>query len=222
MALLARYGRPVPTPVPDDASTGRRVAVLLGGLVVVAVGVACMLHSDLGVAPYDVLTTGVAHAAGIPIQAAAMVVPAAFVALGRALGASLAFGTLLCVVTVGPILGAVEPRLPDTGEPVVQAAWWVAGFALLAVGIAVTVVPRIGSGPAELVMLALHHRGRPLAPARTAVEVVCVLVGGLLGGEVGVGTLAFAVAIGPALRHLLPRLGYPSSLPPTAGAPVAP
>jgi uncharacterized membrane protein YczE len=74
------------------------------------------------------------------------------------------------------------------------------------------IVPELGAGPAELVMLAVADKGYPLAPVRTGIELVSVAVGFALGGQVGVGTLVFAVIIGPALRRTLTFAGYDADL----------
>jgi uncharacterized membrane protein YczE len=82
------------------------------------------------------------------------------------------------------------------------------GFVLITAGIVLVIVPDLGAGPAEVLMLAVADRGHPLAPARTAIEVACVGIGFAMGGQVGAGTLVFAVLIGPALRRALTFAGY--------------
>ena len=79
---------------------------------------------------------------------------------------------------------------------------------VIAVGITAVVISEIGSGPAELVMLAIHDRGHPLAPVRTGIELACVALGWAMGGQVGVGTVVFAVLIGPTLTRTLAVAGF--------------
>ncbi len=79
---------------------------------------------------------------------------------------------------------------------------------LVAAGITAVVIAEIGPGPAELVMLALHERGHPLAPVRTGIELTSVAVGFAMGGQVGIGTLLFAGLIGITLRWMLTAAGY--------------
>ena len=198
----------MPIAATPDSPLPRRLGTLLAGLVLVAVGVALTITAELGVAPYDVLTTGLASITGLPLGAAAMVLPAAFVALGWRLGRRPGPGTLLAVLLVGPILGVTLGLLPEVEAMPPRLALLTAGFVLVAAGITAVVVAEIGPGPAEIVMLAIHERGHPLAPVRTGIEVACVALGWALGGQVGFGTLAIAALIGITLRWMLTAAGY--------------
>jgi uncharacterized membrane protein YczE len=184
------------------------VGVLLVGLVLVSTGVACTIQAELGVAPYDVLSTGLRDLLDIPIGLAAVLLPIAFLALGALLGGRLGLGSLLAVALVGPMLGLVLDRLPHVEAMAPRLVLFALGFALLTTGIALVIVPEIGPGPAELLMLAIHERGHALAPVRTGIELTSVGVGWAMGGQVGAGTLVVAVLIGPALRRALEALGY--------------
>jgi uncharacterized membrane protein YczE len=192
---------------PDDP-VAHRLGMLVVGLVLVAVGVALTIRAELGVAPYDVLTTGVVALTGIDIGIAAMLLPLAFVVVGLLLGVRPGAGTLLAVLLVGPILGVVLDALPVHEAMGPRLAYFVAGFVSITAGITAVVIAQIGPGPAELVMLALHDKGIPLAPARTGMELACVAIGWAMGGQVGVGTVVFAVLIGPALKRTLAASGF--------------
>jgi uncharacterized membrane protein YczE len=198
----------VPVLIAPDASTRRRVLVLLLGLAIVAVGVACTIEAELGVAPYDVLTTGLRDTFGIPIGVAAIILPAIFMVLGVVLGGRIGPGSLLAVALVGPRLGGALAVLPGVEAMLPRLLLFAAGFVVITTGITLVVVPEIGPGPAELLMLAVHQRGVPLASARTGIEVACVAVGWAMGGQVGAGTIVFALAIGVALRWSLTAAGY--------------
>jgi len=198
----------VPIAATPDSPLRRRVALLLGGIALVSIGVALTIRAELGVAPYDVLTTGISDRTGIPIGAAAFALPAAFVGLGLLLGRRPGPGTLVATVLVGPLIGAILAVLPEVTGLAARVPLFAVGCALVACGITAVVVAETGPGPAELVMLAIHDRGLPLASVRTAIEVACVAAGAILGGQLGVGTALFAVGIGPALRHLLDAAGY--------------
>lgn len=200
------------TLVPPGSSMLRRLAVQLGGVVVVATGVALTIQAELGVAPYDVVTTGMHERFDIPIGLAAVLLPVVFVAVGLALGGKLGPGTVLDVALVGPVLGLVVSVLPHVEPLVPRIVMYGLGFVVLTAGIVMVIVPELGAGPAELVMLAIADKGHPLAPVRTGIELVCVLVGFALGGQVGVGTLAFALLVGPALRRTLTLAGYDADL----------
>jgi uncharacterized membrane protein YczE len=201
----------MPIAATPDAPLARRIATLAAGLVCVAVGVACTITAEIGVAPYDVLTTGLVELSGLPIGLAAMLLPLAFVAIGWGLGGRPGPGTVLAVLLVGPILGVVLDALPTYEALGPRLAFYSVGFVVVAAGITLVIVAEVGPGPAELVMLALHDKGYPLAPVRTGIEAACVVVGFLMGGQVGVGTVVFAALIGITLRWMLTAAGYPST-----------
>jgi uncharacterized membrane protein YczE len=137
-----------------------------------------------------------------------MLVPTAFVALGVALGGRLAWGTVLCVVLEGPMLGLVLHALPVWEAMAPRVGYYALGFVVLAAGITLTVAADLGAGPVEVVMLAIHERGHGLASTRTAIELSCVAAGWVMGGQVGVGTVVFALLVGPTLRRSLELVGF--------------
>jgi uncharacterized membrane protein YczE len=196
--------------------------MLAAGIAVVATGVALTIRADLGVAPYDVLTTGLTATTGLPIGVTAMVLPAIFVAIGLLLGGRPGPGTVIATLSVGPILGAALHLVPEVASLAPRVALFVVGSALVAVGVTTVVVAEIGPGPAELVTLAIHDRGFPLAPVRTTIELTCVAAGWALGGQAGAGTVVFAVTIGPVLRRLLTAAGYRTHSPAEAAIAAAP
>jgi uncharacterized membrane protein YczE len=191
-----------------ESPLARRLGTLLLGFVLVGTAVAVQIHVDLGVAPYDVLSTGIADTFDIEIGVAAMLLPLVFAGLGVALGARLGLGTVLAVLLVGPILGAVLHALPDVDSLWVRVPLFLAAFVVLACGITAVIIAEIGPGPAEVLMLAIHDKGFELARTRTAIELVSVAIGWALGGEVGAGTAFVALAIGPTLRQFLQWAGY--------------
>lgn len=199
-----------------ETPVARRLLTLASGLVLVAVGVALMIRAEIGVAPYDVLTTGVAEATGLEIGLAAMLLPLVFTLGGWALGRRPGPGTVLAVLLVGPILGAVLRLVPESDLMAVRLPLFAVGFLAIAAGITAVIVAELGPGPAEIVMLAIHDRGYPLAATRTGIEVSCVAVGWALGGQIGAGTVVVALLIGPVLKHLLVLAGYPATTPPAA------
>ena len=95
-----------------DSPVARRLGTLAVGLVLVGVGVAVTIRAEIGVAPYDVLTTGLVALTGMPIGLAAMLLPLGFVIIGLLIGGRPGPGTILAVLLVGPILGVVLDALP--------------------------------------------------------------------------------------------------------------
>ena len=191
-----------------DSPVARRLGTLAVGLVLVGAGVAVTIRAEIGVAPYDVLTTGLVALTGMPIGLAAMLLPLGFVIIGLLIGGRPGPGTILAVLLVGPILGVVLDALPVHEAMPVRLLLFVLGFVLISAGITAVVISEIGSGPAELVMLAIHDRGYPLAPVRTGIELTCVAIGWAMGGQVGAGTVVFAFLIGPTLKRSLAASGF--------------
>jgi uncharacterized membrane protein YczE len=191
-----------------DTPVARRLGTLGIGLVLVATGVAMMIRAEIGVAPYDVLTTGISELTGIDIGLSAMLLPLGFVVLGGILGRRPGPGTVLAVVLVGPILGVVLDALPTMEALVPRVALFATGFVIVTAGITAVIIAEIGPGPAEIVMLAIHDRGHPLAATRTGIELTCVALGWAIGGQVGAGTAAVVVLIGPLLRWMLTAAGF--------------
>jgi uncharacterized membrane protein YczE len=198
----------MPLAATADSPVARRLGTLTLGLVLVGVGVALTIRAEVGVAPYDVLTTGVVDLTGIPIGLAAMLLPLCFVVIGVLIGGRPGPGTILAVLLVGPILGLTLDALPEHRSMAPRLALFAVGFVVVALGITAVVISEIGMGPAELVMIAIHDRGYPLAPVRTGIEVASVAVGWAMGGQVGAGTIAFAVLIGPVLKRTLAVSGF--------------
>jgi uncharacterized membrane protein YczE len=198
----------MPLAATADSPVARRLGTLAIGLVLVGAGVATTIRAEIGVAPYDVLTTGLVALTGVPIGIAAMLLPFAFVIVGVLIGGRPGPGTVLAVLLVGPILGLALEALPIQEPMSMRLVYFVVGFVVISAGITAVVISEIGSGPAELVMLAIHDRGYPLTPVRTGIELTCVAIGWVMGGQVGVGTVVFALLIGPTLKRTLAAAGF--------------
>ncbi len=193
-----------------ESPVARRLGTLAIGFVLVGGGVALMIRAQIGVAPYDVLTTGVAAALRISIGLAAMIVPLGFVGLALALGRRPGPGTVLAVALIGPIIAGILHGIPHIEAMGPRLVLFAVGYLVVAAGVTAVIIAEIGPGPAEVLMLALHARGAPLAPARTAIELTSVAIGWAIGGQVGVGTVVVALTIGPILRWMLGLSGFPA------------
>lgn len=184
----------------------------------VGAGVSLTIRASLGVAPYDVLITGLAGIAGVPIGVAALAASLAFMAAGAALGGRIGPGTVMAAAAVGPAVQLGLELAPPVEALALRLAMFALGSLAIACGITLVVLAELGPGPVELVMLALQGRGHGLVPARTAIELGSVCAGWAMGGQLGVGTVVFALAIGPSLRLLLERAGYRGPAPDAAKA----
>ena len=191
-----------------------RLPRLLAGLVLCGTGLALMVLSRLGLGPWDVLHQGLSRLTGIPIGTmvilVGLVVLLGWVPLRQVPG----IGTLLNTVLVGLVIDAV---LAVASAPHGVLARWtcvVAGVLLMGVGSGLYIGAGLGPGPRDGLMTAIADRGHSVALVRTAIELTALAVGWLLGGTVGVGTLVFAVGIGPCVQLSLGRLTVPTLTPP--------
>jgi uncharacterized membrane protein YczE len=204
-----------------------RLGSLLVGLFLFAWGVVLILESRLGLSPWDVLNQGIARHSPLSFGEANIVVGLAVLAVARVLGARIGIGTLANAVLVGAFIdqilrvGAVQ-RLGDAGLPA-RILLDLGGIAVIGVATAFYIGCALGAGPRDSLMLVSWRRtGARLGYVRTALEGCALVAGFVLGGTVGLGTLAFAVLVGPAVEasfRLLAR--SPLASPPGVAVPDA-
>ncbi|MBU6314918.1 MAG: hypothetical protein KGR47_00295, partial [Acidobacteria bacterium] len=118
----------------------------------------------------------------------------------------LGLGTVLNAIEIGLVVYLLDGVLPVTDLLVPRVLYVVGGLVAIAAGSGLYIGAGLGSGPRDGLMLGLSKRGISVRLARTGVEVTALVVGLLLGGTVGVGTLAFTFGIGPLVQVFLPRL----------------
>jgi uncharacterized membrane protein YczE len=194
---------------------GARYLGLVFGLFLCAAGIVALLESRLGLSPWDVLHQGLAKHTPLAFGTANIAVGVAVLGLSVLLGARIGPGTVANAILIGGFIEllvhvpAVD-ALSDTSLGT-RIALLVAGIALMAVGSAFYLGASLGAGPRDSLMLALALRsGRRIGIVRTLLESSAVVAGALMGGTVGIGTIAFALLIGPALEAsmwLLSRSG---------------
>jgi uncharacterized protein len=178
---------------------------LLAGLWLFAAGVVLGLQSGLGVSPWDVLHDGIRQATPLSFGAATVLVGLILVVVALALGVQVGPGTLVNMVAIGAFADALlasgfASDLAARPLPVRLAAV-LAGVGLVALGSALYIGAGLGSGPRDSLMLALAARtGLSVGLIRGLLEGSVLGVGWLLGGVVGVGTVLFALGIGPAVQ----------------------
>jgi uncharacterized membrane protein YczE len=190
----------------------RRITQLLVGLLAYGLGLAAMVRATIGVAPWDVLTQGIAIHSGWSFGLITNLVGALLLLAWIPLRQRPGVGTVLNVLLIGPAANVALALIPAVDHVAARVALFVAGLATVAVATGLYIGTHLGPGPRDGLMTGLHARtGMPVWFARTLVEVGVLAVGWLLGGNVGVGTLTFALLIGPACQRTLPLfdLGRP-------------
>lgn len=166
-------------------------------------GVTMTLQPALGVSPWDVLHVGLADLIDLPVGTAIIITSCVVLVIGLLLGVKPGVGTIFDVVIMGStvnllmawglVAGSEEWAYPF------RIALFLAGTFITGVGIAIYVGAHTGAGPRDGLMVALHNRLRwPISRARLAIELLGLTGGLVLGGPVGLGTLLWAIAIGPS------------------------
>lgn len=188
-----------------------RLIVLVAGLWLFGTGEACIVAADRGNSPWTVLAEGVSLNTPLGIGEATVAISFAVLAAWLPLRQQPGIGTVLNAIVVGVALGVVLGLLP--ADPSTAASWALlaGGIGAVAVGGGVYLGVRLGPGPRDGLMTGLHARtGHSLRVARASIELSALMGGFLLGGTVGIGTVAFALLIGPGVHQVFyaaePRL----------------
>lgn len=184
---------------------GRRLPQLLSGLVIYGISLAMMVRGAFGLAPWDVLHSGLTHylplALGQVIILVSFVVLVAWVPLREKPG----IGTVANAVIIGLAADAMLAVLAPVDHPGVRVALTVGGVVLNALATAMYIGSQLGRGPRDGLMTSIsRHTGWSLRLVRTGLEVGVVAIGLVLGGALGVGTVLYALAIGPLTQLMLP------------------
>jgi uncharacterized membrane protein YczE len=180
-----------------------RAMRLLAGLAVFGISLALIIKADLGLDPWDVFSQGVARRTGWTIGTVTIVTSVVLLLAWIPLKQRPGLGTVANAVLVGAIIDLGLLVLPAPGALLAQALYLVVGAA---VGSGLYIGAGWGAGPRDGIMTGFAAKGVPLPLARGSIEVSALLIGWLLGGSVGVGTIVFALGIGPLVGILVPRL----------------
>lgn len=179
---------------------------LIFGLCLFGVGEAMMVAAGVGNSPWTVFAQGVASRTGLSIGLMTNIIGAAVLMLWIPLRQRPGLGTLANVLLVGTSLDAALTVLPHPDAFVPQLAMCVGGILVVAVGSGFYLRCGLGPGPRDGLMTGIARvSGWPLGAARAVVELTVLAIGWLLGGVAGIGTVLFAVFIGPCV-HLAVRL----------------
>lgn len=184
---------------------GARYAGLVLGLFLCAAGIVALLESELGLSPWDVLHQGLAQHTPLTYGTANIAVGVVVLGLSWLLGARIGPGTVANATLIGLFIEmlvrvtAVD-GLAEEGL-VVRSIVLAVGIGLVGVGSAFYLGAALGAGPRDSLMLVLALRsGWRIGLVRTLLESSAVVIGAFLGGTIGIGTIAFALLIGPAIE----------------------
>ncbi|WP_326556798.1 membrane protein YczE [Micromonospora sp. NBC_01796] len=196
----------------------RRLVQLFAGLILYGFSMALMLESTLGLDPWDVFHQGLAERTGLSFGTVVIVVGALVLLLWIPLRQRPGIGTVSNVVVIGLVVDAGQYVLPTPSALAARIGFLVAGILLNGVATGLYLGARLGPGPRDGLMTGFVARrpGRSIRLVRTVIEVGVLAVGVLLGGTVGVGTVVYALAIGPLAHLFIPMF----HIPPTAAGPA--
>ena len=183
-----------------------RLIQLVGGLLLFGGSLALLVRSRLGLDPWDVFHQGLAIRSGIPIGTVSILVGAVVLLLWIPLGQRPGIGTIANVILVGLALDGTLAVIPTPTDVGVRWAFLVVGIVLNGIATGAYIGAALGPGPRDGLMVGLANRGHSLRVVRTVIELTVLGIGWLLGGTVGVGTVLFAVTIGPIVHVTLPAL----------------
>lgn len=200
-----------------------RLAQLVVGLFLYGVGLALMVRAGLGVAPWDVLSQGISIHTGLPFGVVTNIVGAGVLLLWIPIRQRPGLGTVLNVLMIGTSAEVGLWLLPAQTELVPRILYFALGLVVVAIATGLYIGARFGPGPRDGLMTGINKRwGWRIWIVRTAIEVTVLAIGWVLGGNVGIGTLAFALLIGPMVNLTLPLLRVPEALVPRPAKEVTP
>ncbi|WP_403022446.1 YitT family protein [Salinibacterium sp. GXW1014] len=204
----------------------RRIVQLLLGLFFYGIAIAMMLRAGLGATPWDVLSQGTSGQTGIQFGLVTVLISGVVLLLWIPIRQKPGIGTVLNALLVGPSadVGLLVIATPE--QLWAQVLLFAGGLCLLALATGLYIGACFGPGPRDGLMTGIHARtGWPIWAVRTGLEGSVLLIGWLLGGVVGFGTLAFALLIGPMVGVTIPLLTVPerrADATASAAAPEAP
>jgi uncharacterized membrane protein YczE len=186
---------------------GRRLVQLYAGLLLYGFSIALMVRSDLGLAPWDVLHSGLTKWFPIDIGQALVIVSFVVMLGWIPLREMPGIGTISNAIVIGLSTDVFLAVFPEAHLMGLRVVLLLAGVGLQGVATAAYIGAQLGRGPRDGLMTGLARRsGRSLRLVRTAMELTVVVLGLLLGGVAGVGTIVYALAIGPLSQALLPSM----------------
>lgn len=189
----------------------RRLFQLYAGLALYGASSALLVRSGLGLEPWNVLHQGLSERTGLSMGVVLTALGALILLLWIPLRQRPGLGTVSNVLVIGAAMDATLAVVPDAHGMAVRVALMASGIALNGAATGLYIAARFGPGPRDGLMTGLHQRtGVSVRLVRTAIEITVVVTGFVLGGTVGVGTVLYAVAIGPLAQLFLRVFAVPA------------
>ena len=182
----------------------RRITQLFIGLFLYGIGIAFIVRGVIGAAPWDVLTQGIATRVPLSFGTITILTSIVVLLLWIPLRQRPGVGTVLNAILVGPAADVGFVLIPESDLLLLRVTYFVVGLLLLSAATGLYIGAKFGPGPRDGLMTGLHRRsGWPIWTVRTGIEVTVVAIGWALGGNVGVGTVVFALLVGPLCQFFM-------------------
>ncbi|MFM7772167.1 MAG: YczE/YyaS/YitT family protein [Acidimicrobiaceae bacterium] len=189
---------------------GQRLARCIFGLALFAIGISLQMNANIGAPPWDVFHQGVAKQTNISVGRIIVITGFILLLLWIPLKQKPGLGTILNALEIGLVADLALAIIPEPKNIFVRIMMASLGIVIVAIGTGFYIGSSLGPGPRDGLMTGLAKRGIPIRVGRTAIEVTVLVVGLLLGGQVGVATFAFDLGVGPLVHFFLPRLALNS------------
>jgi uncharacterized membrane protein YczE len=181
-----------------------RLAQLLAGLVAYGISITLMLKASLGNQPWDVLHQGIALRTGLSVGTVLIFAGAAVLLCWIPLRQRPGIGTVANILVIGLVVDLASSVLSQPSHLAMRWLFMTAGILLCGIASGLYIGANLGPGPRDGLMTGLAARSWSTRGWRTVIEITVVAIGALLGGNVGIGTIAYALAIGPLAQLFLP------------------
>jgi len=191
----------------------RRLLQLYGGLALYGASAALILIAGYGADPWDVFHQGLSRQTGIGTGIWVCIVGALVLLLWIPLRQKPGLGTVSNVIVIGLVIELMLRLFDTPAAPFARGCLLAAGIVLNGVATGLYIGARFGPGPRDGLMTGLAARGHSIRVVRTGIELTVLALGALLGGTVGIGTVAYAVAIGPLAHVFVPLFALPERVP---------
>jgi len=179
----------------------------IAGLIILAFGISLTIKGQLlGIGPWDVLHVGLYLNLGLTIGSWS-IISGLVIVIGTAIGTKSfpKIGTWLNMILIGLFIDFFNWLLPDLANYFGQTIFFVAGVLIMGLGVGIYVAPNMGAGPRDSVMILIVEKtGWTVKRVRTGIEIVVAIVGWMLGGPIGFGTVLIAVTLGQIVHMTLP------------------
>ncbi len=183
----------------------RRLVQLIFGLVIFGIGIGLMLRSGLGLPPWDVLHQGLSMQFGLTVGIWSILSSFVILIFWLPFRERYGIGTFLNAILIGVMIDVTAAVLPEASNTWWAVAMMIAGILMVGITSGMYIGANLGPGPRDGLMTAIARRGPSIRLTRVIMEVTVLVIGVLLGGTFGIGTIIYALLMGPLVQVFLPR-----------------